>query len=46
MECECRDAVICNDIVYGKICAWLAERKRDCTIIDAGFGGKTALHEV
>ena len=46
MECECRDAVICNDIVYGKICVWLAERQRDCTIIDAGFGGKTALHEV
>lgn len=25
---------------------WLAERKRDCTIIDAGFGGGTDLHEV
>ena len=45
MECECRDAVICNDIVYGKICVWLAERQRDCTIIDAGFGGGTGLHE-
>ena len=46
MECECRDAVICNDTVYGKICVWLAERQRDCTIIDAGFGGGAELHEV
>ena len=45
MECECRDAAICNDWVCGEVCVWLAERKRDCTIIDAGFGGGTGLHE-
>ncbi len=46
MECECRDAAICNGWMYGEVCMWLAERKRDCTIIDAGFGGGTGLHEV
>ena len=46
MECECRDAVICNDYTYGEACVWLAERKHDCTIIDVGFGGGTGLHEV
>ena len=46
MECECRDAAICNDWVYGEVCVLLAERKLDCTIIDAGFGGGAELHEV
>ena len=46
MECECRDAEICNDWVYGEVCVWLAERQRDCTIIDAGFGGMAGPHEV
>ena len=46
VECECRGATICDDETYGEVCVWLAERKRDCTIIDAGFGGGTDLHEV
>ena len=46
MECECNDFSINSDYVYGEACVWLAERKRDCTIIDAGFGGNTGPHEV
>ena len=46
MECECCDAGICSDEVYGEPCVWLAERKKDCTVIDAGFGGDVSLHEL
>ena len=45
MKCECRGAGICSDETHGEACAWLAERKRDCTIIDAGFGGVAGPHE-
>ena len=44
MECECRGAGICSDETYGEVCAWLAERKRDCTIVDAGFGDVAGPH--
>ena len=46
MECECRDFSFASDYMYGEACVWLAERKRDCTVIDAGFAGNTGLHEI
>ena len=35
-----------GDPLYGEATIWLAERKRDCTVIDAGFGGNIELHEL
>ena len=32
--------------MYGEACIWLAERKRDCTIIDAGFNGNYGLYQI
>ena len=46
MECECDDFSISGDYIYGEACVWLAERKRDCTIIHAGFGGHYGLYEL
>ena len=46
MECECCDAGICSDEVYGEPCVWLAERGSDCTVIDVGCGSMPKLHEL
>ena len=46
MECKCDDFSISGDYIYGEATVWLAERKRDCIIIHAGFGGHYGLHEL
>ena len=46
MECECSGFSMRHDPLYGEATIWLAERKRDCTVIDAGFGGNIKLHEL
>ena len=46
MECDCNDVAVRAEHMYGEACVWLAERKRDCTVIDAGFAGNFGLFQL
>ena len=46
MECDCNDVSVRIEYMYGEACIWLAERKRDCTVIDAGFAGNFGLFQL
>ena len=44
--CNCKDAGILTEWVYGNACKALVERNRDCVIIDAGCGSDLKLFQI
>ena len=46
MECDCNDVAVRTDHLYDEACVWLAERKRDCTVVDAGFAGNFGMFQL
>ena len=46
MGCKCDKIWIKSEKVYGHACTVLADRNRDCTIVDVGCKNRPHLHEI